>query len=151
MRSISFVTSIKSIFRGPSSKSAPLIAEVFLSRALDLSFMPWKLGTALCFNVYLPFPMDMLISLGLNEIHKLVHFSEVSRNGLQPLLSHVRTFRKVKKTNNSGIWFDIIFSFALSTFYTFWFTAIIPTSNFCRPFFFVICNYYEDLFHFHYD
>ena len=26
----------------------------------DLSFMPWKLETILCFKVYLPFPMSML-------------------------------------------------------------------------------------------
>ena len=31
----------------------------------DLSFMPWKLETILCFKVYLPFPINMLTSLGL--------------------------------------------------------------------------------------
>ena len=47
---MSFVTSIKSISRGPSSdvsNSAPLIAEVSLSRALDIYFMSCELETVM--------------------------------------------------------------------------------------------------------
>ena len=145
MRSISFFTSIKFIPRSP--------------RALDLSVIPLKLETVLCFNVYLSFPMHMLISLGLkwNSQASVLLTSNLSVPSLSYFQRACNDYflrlglsGKWKQKDNSGIWFDIIFNFLLCTFYTFWHTAMIPTNTckFCLLFFFVIWNCCVDFFHF---